>query len=151
MAATTPAPSGSAEPASSLEAPSIPLEGLVGRLGREAANRPKVKPTADDVFTALEKAGAPVPHKQQSLGDTYKASYCIGGYTVDGALALNVCEYGDAAAASAGRDFAKTVFPRMTTRDVWSHKADTLSIIQIKPDDATTTLEKKLVATFSAL
>jgi hypothetical protein len=147
----TPAPPASGAGASSIEAPPIALDGLVARLAREAANRPKVKPTADDVFVALEGAGATFPRKQQSLGDTYKAAYCLGGYTADNALAVSVCEYGDEAAATAGRDFSKQVFPRMTTREVSAHKADTLTIVQIKPDDATTALKKKLGAAFAAL
>ncbi|HEX3769418.1 MAG TPA: hypothetical protein VHV30_01075 [Polyangiaceae bacterium] len=150
-AGATSAPPASGAAASSIEAPPVALDGLVARLAREAANRPKVKPTADDVFAAFEGAGANLPRKQQSLGDTYKAAYCLGGYTADNALALSVCEYGDEAAASAGRDYSKQVFPRMATRDVWAHKADTLTIVQIKPDDATTALKKKLAAAFVAL
>lgn len=123
----------------------------MGRLGREASSRPKVSPTADEVLAALEKAGADIPSKQQSLGDTYKANYCIGGYTVDGAFALSACEYTDAAAADAGRDLSKQILVRVTTRDVWSHKADTLAIVQLKADDATTARKKKLLAAFLAM
>src|ERR1019366_1982841 len=148
-AATGSAPSSEA-PASSFEAPAVPLDGLIGRLAREARYLPKVQPTAEEVLATLEKAGESVPTRQQSLGDTYKASYCLGGYTLDGAFALSACEYADAAAATAGRDLSKTILSHVTVRDVWSHKAGTLAIVQLKDDDATTALKKKLVAAFLA-
>jgi hypothetical protein len=131
--------------------PLAPGESLMGRLDREAKSRPKVSPTADDVFAACDKLGAGVAQRQQSLAATYKASYCIGGYTPGNALAVNVCEYADEASASAGRDMSKKLFPTLATRGVWSHKAATLTIIQEKQDDATSALEKKIVAAFNAL
>src|SRR5215472_9638305 len=60
---------------------------LFGMLGAEAAARPKLSPGADDVYAALDKAGYAVGDRRQSLGRTYKASYCAGGYTKDMALA----------------------------------------------------------------
>src|ERR1035438_1233453 len=54
-------------PASSFEAPAVPLDGLIGRLAREARDRPKVQPTAEEVLATLEKAGESVPTRQQSL------------------------------------------------------------------------------------
>jgi hypothetical protein len=127
------------------------MDGLVGRLAREARGRPSVSPTADEVLAAIEKLGETIPTKQQSLGETYAASYCLGGYTVDGAFAISACEYPDAAKAEAGRTLAKTILAKVTTRDVWAHKADTLSIVQLKADDATTATKKKLVAAFLAM
>jgi len=124
---------------------------LMGRLAREASNRPKVSPTADDVLATLDKLGATIPNKQQSLADTYKANYCLGGYTLDGAFALSTCEYADAAAAEAGRTLSSQILARMPTRDVWSHKDATLAVVQLKADDATTARKKKLVAAFLAL
>lgn len=146
-AASSPTPS--AAPTGST--PAAEVETLMGRLRREASSRPRVSPTADEVLAALAKVGADIPNKQQSLADTYKANYCLGGYTVDGSFALSACEYGDAAAADAGRELAKQILVRVTTRDVWSHKADTLAIVQLKADDATTARKKKLVAAFLAL
>jgi hypothetical protein len=153
-AAPTQAPSaapGEPPPASSVEAPAVPLDGLIGRLALEARFRPKVQPTADEVLAVLDKLGETIPTRQQSLGDTYKANYCLGGYTLDGAFALSACEYADAPAASAGRDLSKKLLAHVTARDVWSHKADTLAIVQLKPDDATTAQKKKLVAAFLAM
>jgi hypothetical protein len=127
------------------------MDGLMGRLAREAHNRPTVSPTADEVLAVVEKQGETIPTKQQSLGETYDASYCLGGYTVDGAFAISACEYPDAAKAAAGRTLSKTILAKVTTRDVWAHKADTLAIVQLKLDDATTAVKKKLVAAFLAM
>jgi hypothetical protein len=144
--ALAPAP---ATPGASVPAPG--LDTLTGRLLAEARNRPGVRPTADEVLAALGKLGATVPNKQQSLGDTYKARYCLGGYTPDGAFALSACEYPDAEAADAGRDLSRQILARVTARDVWSHKASTLAIVQLKPDATTVAREKELVAAFLAL
>jgi hypothetical protein len=131
--------------------PPAGIETLMGRLAREARGRRAVSPTAEEVLSALEKLGATIARKQQSLGDTYKANYCLGGYTVDGSFALSACEYDDAGAAETGRDLSKQILSRMPTRDVWSHKADTLAIVQLKADDATTARKNKLVAAFLAM
>jgi hypothetical protein len=131
--------------------PTAGIETLMGRLAREARGRRAVSPTAEDVLSALEKLGATIARRQQSLGDTYKANYCLGGYTVDGSFALSACEYDDAAAAETGRGLSKQILSRMRARDVWSHKADTLAIVQLKADDATTARKKKLVAAFFAM
>jgi hypothetical protein len=39
----------------------------------------------------------------------------------------------------------------LTSRNVWSRKAATLTIIEQKQDDATKELEKKIAAAFQAL
>lgn len=144
------APEASAS-AAQTEALATPLGTLFGRLAREAHDRPTVSPTSDEVLDALGKLGAVVSKREQSLGETYKANYCLGGYTEDGAFSLSVCEYADAAAATAGRSLSKKILAKIPTRDVWDHKADTLAIVQLKADDATTALKKKLVAAFLAM
>ena len=131
--------------------PAAGVETLTGRLAREARGRPRVSPTAEEVLAALDRVGASIPNKQQSLGDTYKANYCLGGYTVDGSFAISACEYADAADAEAGRALSKQILSRVTTRDVWTHKTDTLAIVQLKADDATAARKSKLVATFLAM
>jgi hypothetical protein len=155
----------SAAPASSLAVPTsdaaaasidttgplAPGETLMGRMAKEANARPAVKPTAEDVFAAFDKLGASVPQKEQTLAATYKAAYCVGGYTADRTLAVNVCEYPSEAAATAGRDLSRSLFPKMPARDVWRQRETTLAIIQQKHDASTTALEKKLVDVFLAL
>ncbi|MGA7124646.1 MAG: hypothetical protein WBY94_31370 [Polyangiaceae bacterium] len=128
-----------------------PGETLMGRLARERGARPAVKPAAEEVLATFDRLGAPIADKQQSLAATYGASYCVGGYTTDRSLALDVCEYADAGAATSGGALSKQLLARVANRDVWVHKADTLAIIQLKADPPTAALKKKLVDSFLAM
>jgi hypothetical protein len=136
-------------PAPQSTSPLRPGETLMGELTREASNRPNGKP-ADDVFAALTKAGVVMDARKQSMGATYKAAYCTGGYTSDGALAVNVCEYTTEADATAGRAYAKTMFPNLKTREVWAHKTTTLTIIQQRTDEGARVVEKRALDAFNA-
>jgi hypothetical protein len=128
-----------------------PGDSLFSRLGHEAANRPKIKPNADDVYAALEKAGSGVPTRKQSLATTYHAAYCTGGYTADASLAVDVCEYADETSAKAAYDYSKSLFPGMTTRTVASNKATVLVVIEQKSDAATVASRKKVVSLYQAM
>jgi len=161
-AAPTPAaPSASPPPAaapSTAEAAGTPGDvtpiepGLLpGHLAQEARNRQKVKPSVEDVFSAFEALGAPVPKKEQTVASTWKASYCVGGYTAAHDMSINVCEYADAAGATAGRDMHEKVFPNMATLQTWSHKSTTLAIIEMKHDAPTDAIRKKLSDAFLAM
>lgn len=150
-ASTIAAPAASTAMASAGAGAASPGDSLFSRLGHEAANRPAIKPGADDVYAALDKAGASVPTRKQSLGTTYHAAYCTGGYTASAALAVDVCEYADEASAKAGYDYTKTLFPGMTNRSVAANKATVLVVIEQKSDDATVALRKKVVSTYQAL
>jgi hypothetical protein len=145
--ASQPAPAVSAPPGPS----DVPGETLYGRLQREAQNRPSIKPNADDVFAALDKAGVGVPQRKQSLGSTYHAAYCTGGYTSNMALAVNVCEYANVAAAQAGADYAKTVLPNMTNRFVSTNKSTILMIVDQNQDPKTPPLRAKITSTYAGL
>ncbi len=146
-----PLPAPLAPAAAASEPAATGFETLTGRLAHEARARPAVSPSAEEVLGALDDLGAKIPHRQQSLGETYKANYCLGGYTVDGLFALSACEYPDAAAAGAGRDLSKQILARMPTRDVWSHEAATLTIVQLRADAATSARRDRLVSAFLAM
>jgi len=150
-ASTTATPAAANATAPAGPAAASPGDSLFSRLGHEAAHRPGIKPGADDVYAALEKAGAPVPTRKQSLGTTYHAAYCTGGYTADTALAVDVCEYPDETAARAGYEYTRKLFPGMTSRTVAANKATVLVAIEQKSDDATVALRKKVVSTYQAL
>ena len=83
--AASSAPAASAAPASPAAAGSGVAFTLGERLRTEAQNRPPLDPNADDVLDAFEKAGGGVAAKKQGLAATYKASFCEGGTTSDGA------------------------------------------------------------------
>jgi hypothetical protein len=150
---TTPPSASQAAPAvSAPPGPSdVPGETLYGRLQREAQSRPSIKPSADDIFAAFDKAGSPVPQRKQSLGSTYHAAYCTGGYTSNMALAVNVCEYADDVAAEAGADYAKTVFPNMKNRFVSTNKSTILIIVDQNQDPKTPPLRAKITNTYAGL
>ncbi len=82
--------------------PSPEMRTLSGRLAFEAAHRPTGTARVEDVVAALGRAGVALDEPKQYLAATAAASYCAGGHTADG-LAVSVCEYADAAAATAGR------------------------------------------------
>jgi hypothetical protein len=124
---------------------------LFGLLGAEAARRPSLSPSADDVYAALEKAGQAVGDRKQSLGRTYEAAYCTGGYTKDAALAIDVCEYPDDMSAAAGLERARTLFPGMANRSVYGHKATLLTIIEQKAGPAADERAKKIAAVYMSL
>ncbi len=128
----------------------VPGEGLGGRFAREAKNRPGLKPSSDDVFAALETAGVSLPAKKQSMGATYKAAYCAGGYSADSLVAITVCEYTNEAEANAGRDYSISLFPQMTNRTVVAHKTNTLQVIIQKPGAPSEAEKKKAVDAFNA-
>jgi hypothetical protein len=130
---------------------SKPDDTLFGLLGVEAMNRPKIEPNADDVYRAFERAGYAVGDRKQSLGRTYQASYCTGGYTKDGSLAIDLCEYPDDAAAIGGLARAKTLFPGMTSRTVVGRKATLLTIINQRGDAAADARAKRVAAVYASL
>jgi hypothetical protein len=129
----------------------VPGEGLGGRFAREAKSRPGLKPSSDDIFAALETAGVSLPKKTQSMGSTYKAAYCAGGYSADTLVAITICEYANEAEATAGRDFSLSLFPNMASRTVVAHKTNTMQLIIQKPGAPADAEKKKAVDTFNAL
>lgn len=85
------------------------------------------------------------------MGSTYKAAYCTGGMSGDGLVAITACEYANEADANAGRDYAISLFPKMTSRTVIAHKTNTLQLIIQKPGSAADGENKKAIDAFNAL
>ena len=148
--AASSAPAASAAPASPAAAGSGVAFTLGERLRTEAQNRPPLHPNADDVLDAFEKAGGGVAAKKQGLAATYKASFCEGGTTSDGALTMSVCEYPNDDAAKAGLAALQAIYPASQARHVL-HKDTVLTTLRLKDGPATQALEGKLVAAYTAL
>ena len=133
-AAPAPAPAPAAQPkpvAGSAEPGRQAAGGRYGQvmqhLADEKSNRPGQKPTADDVFAALQAAGVAVRDRKQVVGATVKARYCESA-KADG-LALSVCEYGSPAEAQAGVKFVLETFAALQRDRVTTvHGATTLAI-----------------------
>ncbi len=126
---------------------------MFGNMAKEAANRPAVHPSVDDGFAALAKAGVGVKDPKQSIGSTYKASYCSHGLIATKDLSVLLCEYVDAEHAAAGLAESKKLFAGLVTRETMANK--TLMLVTIFQDEkhpaSTTAAQQKVVSTFKAL
>ena len=99
--------------------PNLPIP---ARFASEAKGRPQgIKPTVEDVYTALKAAGIPVESEKQHLASSQGARYCVGARVGEGAdprLDLSVCEYATPEVAQLGRDWShesmKAVVPNRT-------------------------------------
>ena len=60
------------------KAPAGMDQSLAGRLVQESKSRQQAKPSVEDVFAMCEQLGAAVPKKEQTMGATYRALYCVG-------------------------------------------------------------------------
>jgi hypothetical protein len=144
-----------ASPVASAAAPSAPIEGnksIGGALHEEAKARVPGKPSVEEVFALCEKLGAPVPTKEQTVARTYRASYCVGGFTADKKMSINVCEYPDEATVDAGAEISNKLFKALAERrHVLMHKSTTLTLFEAVPGDDTRALTKKLGDAFLAM
>ena len=102
--APAPSPAPKAPAAKTLDAPTD-LTSLAARLRYEATHRPAAGPHAEQILDAIGGAGLAVVERHQYLGLAMHASYCAGGTTRDG-VAISVCEYATADAATAGKTYA---------------------------------------------
>ncbi len=123
---------------------------LAQRLQSEAQNRPHIQPNADDVLAAFSKLGGTVSTKKQGLGATYKASFCEGGTTDDGAVTMSVCEYADDDSARAGLAALQAIYPARQASHVL-HKDTVLTTLRLRDDPPARSLESKLVAAYKVL
>jgi hypothetical protein len=131
---------------------SPPDQSIGGHLATEAASRTPGNPSVEAVFALCERLGAPVPSKEQSLARTYHASYCIGGFTTDRAITINVCEYPDEASVAAGVQVSQKTFPTLADRrHVYARRGTTLTLFESQPSPATTAMTKKLSDAFLAM
>ncbi len=123
---------------------------LSERLLAEAQSRPHVQPNADDVLAAFAKVGGGVSAKKQGLALTYKASFCEGGTTTDGAVTLSICEYADGDSATTGLAALQAIYPAKQARHVL-HKNTVLTTLRLQDGAAAQALESQLVSTYMAL
>jgi hypothetical protein len=123
---------------------------LSDRLLKEAQNRPHIEPNADDVLAALTKAGGAFGAKKQGLAATYKASFCEGSTTADGAVTAGICEYADEASAKVGLDALQAIYPAKKATHTL-HKATVLTTLRLQDGPAAQALEAKLIAAYKAL
>jgi hypothetical protein len=130
-----------------------PMATMFGTMATELKNRPGIHPSVDDGFAAFAKAGVPISAPKQSLGTTYKASYCSHGLTDTQDLSVLLCEYPDDARATAGLAESKKLFPGLNARQTWSHKSLVMATIFQDPKLVASAMpkQKKILATFNTL
>jgi len=130
-----------------------PMATMFGTMATELKNRPNVHPSVDDGFAAFAKVGVSIPAPKQSLGTTYKASYCSHGLTDAKDMSVLLCEYPDETHAMAGLVESKKLFPGLAARQTWSHKS--LLMVTIFQDPkliaSATPKRQNVLAAFNAL
>ena len=93
-------------PGGGLEGVNRPLSQL---LGTERLSRPTGTPRAEQVFSALQRAGLTLTGQTQVLGRVIGASYCENAHTSAGVV-FSVCEFKDTATAEQGREYSLRAF-----------------------------------------
>jgi hypothetical protein len=101
-------------------------------LAEEAKTRPHLAPSAEEVLAVLGHDGVKVAESKQVLARIVGARYCLAGTTAAG-LAVSVCEYADAAAASAGRARSLEAFKMIHNRDIYLRGPITLTLVRPSP------------------
>lgn len=119
----------------------LPNMGIPDRFEAEQKARPaNLKPNAEAIFAALEKAGLAVVDKKQHLGQTFGARYCVGARVVNGRdagdltmLQLSVCEFINAEVAVMSRDYSIEALKMIPNRTVHASKQTTLTVRREQP------------------
>jgi phenylpyruvate tautomerase PptA (4-oxalocrotonate tautomerase family) len=102
-----------------------PLAGIAVRMHEEAASRPAVSVTAEELFDALAARGIELQSKKQVLAATAQASYCALGVTRE-SVAIAICEYASQDAARAGKELLDSRYGRLVPDAVRSLNGATL-------------------------
>jgi hypothetical protein len=114
----------------------------------EAANRPTGTIKAEDAIEAFRKAGVELVSVRQHLARPYGARYCVGAKS-GAAIALSVCEYIDAAAASTGAELSRKVV--LANREIRINQATSLTVREVEKTPAADALANKLFDSFAKL
>jgi hypothetical protein len=131
-------------------APSTPPFVLNGRLAQELANRPPTALTVEKVFDAFTKTGAKLLETKQHLASPFLAKYCMEAHTEEGVY-TDVCEYGDEATATQGKDASSKAFSTVPNRTLYQNKKTTLTLRNGNPGPKTTAQVTTFATTFKAL
>ena len=114
----------------------------------EAAHRPGGTITVEDALAAFRQAGIQLDSVRQHLGRPYGARYCVGAKSGN-ALALSVCEYVDAAAATEGAETSRKL--ALANREIRVNQATTLTVREIEKTPAVDAVSEKLFERFARL
>ena len=139
-------------PATTTSAPGstnlAPLAGLATRLHSEATQRPAVKVTAEQLFSALGERGITLASTKQVLATTAQAAYCALGVTRDN-IAVAVCEYANATDAQAGKQLLDSRYARLVPDAVRVLNGNTL--LTVANGSKRPTVRDRVLETFASL
>jgi hypothetical protein len=119
-------------------------------LQKEAAARPTGTVKAEDVLSAVEKAGVKIQGRNQALASVLGASYCMGADT-GSMLGLMICEYPDEAAAQRGRTSTQALFGQAMPVEIHVNKKTTLAITNLVKSERSTVEARKIAEVFQKL
>jgi hypothetical protein len=133
----------------------LPNMSIPQRFSSELAGRPPgVKPSIEDVYAGLEKAGITVVDRRQHLASPFGARYCLGARAVGAAdkpmLQMSVCEFVSPEAAKIGRDYSADAM-KLPMRTVYVNKQTTLTLREEKQDPEIDALVEKAAAAYAKL
>jgi hypothetical protein len=120
------------------------------RFAREATSRPTGVPRIEDCLAAWKAVGAEIREERQHLGAPFQALYC-DGFQTGNDVHVSVCEYKDAAAATAGREVSEKGFASVPDRKVYRNGGTTFTVRIGTKSPANDALVKKMVTAFEGV
>jgi hypothetical protein len=124
---------------------------LAERLMREAGSRPAGALRAEEVATALERAGLALRPMKQVLARTVGARFCMSTQTGAG-LGVAVCEFADDADAARGLDYSRRTFDHLIpNRRLARNHRTVLTLTRAQPTPALDDQAARAVQAFASL
>ncbi len=114
----------------------------------EAASRPSGTIRVEDALAAFRKDGIQVEDVKQHLGRPYGARYCVGTQ-LSHLVAISLCEYVDAAAATAGAVVSEKI--PLPNREIHINQATSLTVRDLEKSPAADALAKRLFESFARI
>jgi hypothetical protein len=133
----------------------LPNMSIPQRFSTELNGRPQgVKPSVEDVYAGLEKAGLTVTDRKQHLAAPFGARYCLGARAIGAndkpMLQMSVCEFVSPEAAKQGRDYSAEAM-KLPMRTVYVNAQTTLTLREEKQDPEIDALVAKAAAAYAKL
>lgn len=135
--------------------PTLPNMSIPQRFSTELNGRPQgLKPSVEDVYAGLAKAGLTVTDRKQHLAAPFGARYCLGARGVGAndkpMLQMSVCEFVSPEAAKLGRDYSADAM-KLPMRTVYVNAQTTLTLREEKQDPEIDALVEKVAAAYAKL
>jgi hypothetical protein len=138
--------------------PLLPNMGFSERFEIESKSRPAgIKPNVEEVFGALEAAGAHLVDKKQHLASPFGARYCVGARAVaapgdETIYHLSVCEFVSPEVAMMSRDYSdESLATAISNRSVFANKQTTLTLREMNKTPENDALGTKLADAYKKL